>query len=257
MKRVLACVLLIGLVIGLAALAAEPQAVGPAYSPRTDAEGWEVLLDGTDLAAWDVDPGAGAWEITAQGELHPAKGGGTLFTRQRYCDVALELDFRVAPNQKSNSGIFVRVHSVGDPVNTGMEIQVLDDAAYGVNWDAMNANGALYDLVHPTVSASRPAGEWNHARITLNDNLVIVELNDKEIVRADLNQWTKAGQNPDGTHNKFPYPIAALPREGFIGLQNYGGVPVWYRSIRLKSLSDRRPQFTGREPITAVLRPFP
>jgi hypothetical protein len=44
-----------------------------------------------------------------------------------------------------------------------------------------------------------------------------------------------------------------LPREGFIGLQNYGGAPVWFRNVRLKPLSDRQPRFTGAEPIEQVL----
>jgi hypothetical protein len=135
-----------------------------------------------------------------------------------------------------------------------MEIQILDDADYNVKWDAMNANGALYDLVHPSEDANKPIGEWNHYRITANDNLITVELNGKEIVKADLNQWTTAKQNPGGAHNKFPHAIGSLPREGFIGLQNYGGAPLWFRNVRLKKLSDRKPQYTGKEPIEQVLK---
>jgi hypothetical protein len=223
------------------------------YKPRIKG-GWEILFDGKDLNAWNVDPNAGVWSITEQGELTPVKGGPSLFSKRRYCDYVLELDFKVAEGKKSNSGVFIRDHSTGDPVNTGMEIQILDDAAYGAKWDSMNANGALYDLVHPSVSASSPLGQWNHFRITANDALIRVELNGKEIVKADLNQWTTANRNPDGNHNKFPYAIASLPREGFIGLQNYGGVAVWFRNIRLKPLSKRTPQYTGQEPIADVLR---
>jgi hypothetical protein len=233
----------------LSAADAKPQA---AYEPRVDKDGWEILFDGKDLNAWDFP--AGVWVINEQGELTPAKGGRNIFTKRRYCDYVLELDFKVASKKKSNSGVFVRVHNNNDEVNTGMEIQILDDADYNVRWDAMNANGALYDLVHPSVEASRPPGEWNHYRITLNDNLVTVELNEKEIVKADLNQWATPKKNPDGSHNKFPHAIGALPREGFIGLQNYGGVPVWFRNVRLKPLSDRKPQYTGKEPIAEVLR---
>ena len=39
----------------------------------------------------------------------------------------------------------------------------------------------------------------------------------------------------------------------FIGLQNYGGVPAWFRNIRLRPLSKRQPTLTGLEPITEVL----
>jgi hypothetical protein len=134
-----------------------------------------------------------------------------------------------------------------------MEIQILDNGDYGVPFDAGNANGALYELVRPAVDANRPIGQWNHFRITANDNLIVVELNGKEIVHADLNRWTTAHQNPDGAHNKFPYAIGSLPRDGFIGLQNYGGTPVWFRNVRIKTLTDRKPKFTGREPIERVL----
>ena len=44
-------------------------------------------------------------------------------------------------------------------------------------------------------------------------------------------------------------------REGFIGLQNYGGKAICFRNIRLKPLSDRKPQYTGKEPIEDVLKP--
>ena len=207
---------------------------------------WEVLFDGKNLDAWDYQPGV--WEITAQGELHPVKAGPDIATKQRYCDFVIELDFSWCP-RKSNSGVFIHVHDRNQDVVTGMEIQVLDNADYGVAWDAGNANGALYDLVRPAVDANKPVDQWHHFKITVNKNLVTVELNGKQIVKADLDQWSKAGQNPGGGHNKFPYAIGALPREGFICLQNYGGTPVSFRNVKIKKLSDRQPKYTGKEPI--------
>ena len=240
-----------GLVLAVAAWAGETKAEA-AYQPRLDKDGWEILFDGKDLNAWDDRQGV--WTINEQGELCPAKGGRSLFTKQRYCDYVIELDFKMTGKKKANSGVFIRVHDNNQEVNTGMEIQILDNADYNVKWDAMNANGALYDLVRPSEDANKPLGEWNHYRITANDNQVAVELNGKEIVKADLNQWTTAKQNPGGGHNKFPHAIGSLPREGFIGLQNYGGALLWFRNVRLKTLSDRKPQYTGKEPIEQVLK---
>jgi hypothetical protein len=167
----------------------------------------------------------------------------------------VELDFKVDGGKKANSGVFIRVHDPrpNEEVWTGMEVQILDNADYGVKWDAGNANGALYDLVKPAVDANKPVGEWNHFRITAKDSLITVEMNGKEIVKADLSKWTKAGENPDGSHNKFPHAIGALPLEGFIGLQNYNGTPVYFRNVRVKALSDRKPTYTGKEPIKDVL----
>jgi hypothetical protein len=238
--------------VALAVSAAEPQPSGE-YQPRIDKDGWEILFDGKGLDAWTPASRA-AWIVTADGELFPAKPGGDLCTRRRYCDYVLELDFKMGAKRKANSGAFIHVHDPNNDVNTGMEVQILDDGDYGVPFNAGNANGALYDLVRPAVDANKPIGEWNHFRITVNQNLVVVELNGKEIVRTDLSRWIKAGQNPDGSHNKFPHAIGELPREGFVLLQNYGATPVWFRNVRLKPLSDRKPQYTGKEPIEQVLQ---
>jgi hypothetical protein len=215
--------------------------------------GWEILFDGKNTDAWDVDLSAGAWAIDKDGSLYVAHSGPNIFTKKRYCDYVLELDYRIVSGKKSNSGVFIRTHNKRDEVNTGFEIQILDNVDYGAGWDAMTANGALYDLVHPSIDANKPLGEWNHYKITANGSLIKVELNGKEIVTADLNRWTEAGRNPDGQHNKFPYTIASLPREGFIGLQNYGGVPCWFRNIRIHPLTKRQPMLTGMEPISDVL----
>jgi hypothetical protein len=51
----------------------------------------------------------------------------------------------------------------------------------------------------------------------------------------NLDDWTEAHQNPDGTANKFDVAYKDLPRSGYIGLQDHGG-KVWYRNIRIKEL---------------------
>jgi len=241
--------LLLVLATSVAGFAAPPTATYTAEIKN----GWEILFSGKNTSAWDVDMSAGAWAIDKDGSLYVAHAGPNIFTKKRYCDYVLELDYRIVSGKKSNSGVFIRTHNKSDEVNTGMEVQILDDADYGASWDAMNANGALYDLVHPAVDANKPLGDWNHFRITANGSEITVVLNGKEICRADLNRWTEAGKNPNGQHNKFPYAIGSLPREGFIGLQNYGGVPVWFRNIRIRALSRRQPTLTGMEPIGDVL----
>ena len=238
----------------LAPLAAAGAAGGPppAGQTGTDQDGWEILFDGKDLGAFDV-PADGSWVVTDQGELHVAKAGRNLYTKKRWCDFVVECDFKLAAHAKANSGVLLRVHSEADPVNTGMEIQILDNEDHGVPFNAHNACGALYDMVPPAVPAVNPIGEWNHYRITVEGSAVRVELNGKSIVEADLQKWTTPHQNPNGTKNKYPYAIGDLPREGFLALQNHGGSPVWFRNVRIKPLGDRRPKYTGRELIADVL----
>ncbi len=237
----------------IAAVSAAATKTGGDYRPRLDKDGWEILFDGKGLDAWNVSPSQDVWAVNARGELHPAKAGPYVSSRRRYCDFVVEADFKVGAKAKANSGVFVRVHDTKRPVETGMEVQILDNGDYNVPWNAMNANGALYDLVPPAADANRPVGQWNHFRITVDKALVRVEMNGKAIVTADLDRWTTAGRNPDGHHNKFPYAIGAMPREGFLQLQNYGGAPVWFRNIRIKPLGDRQPQYTGNEPMEKVL----
>ena len=195
--RVVACVLT------LTALVAHAQAKDP-YQPRIDKDGWEILFDGQGLEAWQP---ASGWAVNAKGELYVAKAGPNICSRQRYCDYVLEADFKVAANQKSQQRRVPPRSQSAQEVNTGMEVQILDNVSYGVAYNAGNACGALYDLVHPALDANRPLGQWNHYRLTANDNLIIVELNGKEIVRADLNKWTTPGKNPDGRTTSSRTPL--------------------------------------------------
>ena len=205
-------------------------------------------MPGDTIRSW------GCGQSMPSASWHPLKASPDLFTKNRYCDYVIELDCKMAAKQKSNSGVFLRVHDPRQRLDASMEVQILDNADYGVSFSDMHANGALYELMHPTVDANVPLGNWNHYRITANDNRIVVELNGKEVVKADLNQWTTAHKNPDGSPNKYPHAFAALPREGFIGLQNYGGTQVWFRNIRVKPLSNRQPQYMGKEPVTDTLR---
>ena len=60
-------------------------------------------------------------------------------------------------------------------------------------------------------------------------------LNGKEAFEINLNDWKKAGKNPDGSTNKFKTALKDLPRTGKIGFQNHGQV-VWFRNISIKEL---------------------
>ena len=246
---------IIGLILAFAlsatSVAADKTKAKLGYQPRFDKDGWEILFDGKNIDAWEA---AAGWVVTPEGELQVAKRGKDIGTKQRYCDFELELDFRMGAKAKANSGVFLRSHDRRNPVTTGREVQILDNGDYNVPFNAPNANGAIYDLVRPVVDANLPIGQWNHYRITANDNWITVVLNGKQVAKADLNLFMKPGINPDGSHNKYPYAAGALPREGFLMLQNYGGAPVWFRNIRIKPLTDRKPVYTGSEPIAEVLK---
>jgi hypothetical protein len=141
------------------------------------------------------------------------------------------LDFNYKLSKGCNSGVFIRVSDLGDPVNTGIEVALDDTTGTG-----MHDPGAFYDLVAPTVNAQKPAGEWNHMTITAKGPRIAVILNGREVSSIDLDQWNEPGKRPDGTRHKFgDVAIGKLPRRGYLGFQDHGS-DCWFKDIKLKNL---------------------
>ncbi len=167
-----------------------------------------------------------------KGEL-VAKTHETLWTKESYHNFILDLDFKVA--KESNSGVFLRSM---DPKNVlkALEIQV-HDSTDGTKYGMV---GAIYDAMPPAKSAAKPVGEWNHYTITCKDNVITVVLNGEKIIDADLNKWPEAKKNPDGTPNKFGFPLKDYTTVrgpiGFQGLHGKAMSPVWYRNIKITAL---------------------
>ena len=103
----------------------------------------------------------------------------------------------------------------------------------------MDPHGALYDAKAPTHDASNPVGQWNQLVLECCGTQITVVINDQQVLKADLNSWTKAGENPDGSTNKFRTALKDLPNHGRIGLQNHGK-QVWFREIKVEELNGCR-----------------
>jgi hypothetical protein len=137
-----------------------------------------TLFNGKDLTGWRIlDPKApNGWSASdgvlvntaEQEEGKPHKSYANLRTEREFTDFHLTLEVRV--HKGSNSGIYLR----------GVyEIQVLD--SYGQPPDAHNM-GALYGRIAPSVSAEKPAGEWQTLDITLVARHLTVVLNGIRII---------------------------------------------------------------------------
>lgn len=207
-------------------LASPPAAAGE--------DGWKVLFDGKSLDAWN-QKATGGWTIDAEGNLAWQKGCGYIWTKEQFGNFVLDLEFKVSP--KANSGIFIRTAKTGDPVQTGIEVQILDSV--GQEKPGKHACCAIYDVLAPSKNAEKPVGEWNHVTITCNDNKIEVVLNGEKVIDMDLDQWTEPGKNPDGSKNKFKTAYKDMPRKGYIGFQDHGN-PVWYRNIKIKELPEKK-----------------
>ncbi len=176
-----------------------------------------------------------SWAFDEDGVLTPTPTGhGDIWTKERYGNFILELDFKVP--EKGNSGVFIRGADLKNWIHTTIEIQIhatTDGTKHG-------QCGAVYDCLSPSKDATKKPGEWNHYVITCLDNKIYVNLNGEDIIDMDMNLWTEAGKNPPppvaaGTKNKFRYAYKDMAREGHIGFQ-YHGNPVWFRDLRIKSL---------------------
>ena len=189
--------------------------------------GWKRLIV-DDLSNCVLTPGS--WTMV-EGVLSPKEGGGDIWTKDRYGDFVLDLEFKLAKN--TNSGVFVRTGSIEEWLHTAIEVQVLD--SYGKKEVGREDCGAIFDCLAPRVNAVKAPGEWNRYTITCRGSMITVVLNGERIIEMDLNRWTEAHKNPDGTPNKFNTAYKDMPRSGHIGLQ-YHGHPVWYRNLKIRTL---------------------
>ncbi len=202
-------------------------------------EGWILLFDGKSSKDWMTSGWEACPEVLDQGAINPNKcpklgvGGWDMVYERPWTDFILELDFKITP--KTNSGVMVRISPLKavpgfDVEYNGLEVQILDSKTHGF-YDT----GALYELVKPTSNAMRPAGEWNHLRISCDKSVLEVWVNNVHVNHMDLNEWTTPYERPDGSEHKFNIAWKDHSRTGYIGLQKHGG-DCWFKNIKLKPL---------------------
>lgn len=216
-------------------------------TPDPPQEEWIVLFDGTSMDAWrgyKMDAVPESWKIEDGAMVFypadkPSMENHNLVTKQMFGNFILSLEWKIS--EGGNSGIFWGVQEdpwFNEPYQTGPEIQVLDDERHP---DAKNGTthqaGALYDMVAPSKSVVRPAGEWNLCEITVDysNHHGSVRLNGTEIVTFPLDnaQWDAMVEN-----SKFKgWKGFGESHFGMIGLQDHGDI-VAFRNIKIKPLGD-------------------
>ncbi|MCD6392694.1 MAG: DUF1080 domain-containing protein [Planctomycetes bacterium] len=187
--------------------------------------GWQDVLV-PDLSNCTFNKGS--WTVE-EGVL-TRHGKGDIWTKDKYGDFVLDLEFKVAP--QTNSGVFIRTADIKQWLHTGIEIQIHD--SFGAEPDKHSC-GAVYDCLAPAKNAVRKAGEWNLLTIAAFDNRIFITMNNERIINMDLDKWTEAHKNPDDTKNKFNIAYKDMARSGVFGFQDHGH-PVWYRNIRVRKV---------------------
>ena len=85
---------------------------------------WKSLFDGETLNGWGSTGKAEGWDVDDGAILCTVKGGQMLYSEEQFDNFVLSLEYMSEP--KVNSGIFIRWEDLKRPVQTGLEIQILD-----------------------------------------------------------------------------------------------------------------------------------
>jgi hypothetical protein len=198
--------------------------------------GWQELFDGKTTAGWtSLDgkaPGEG-WKVV-DGCLHLRGRGGNLLSVEEYESFELEWQWKI--EKGGNNGIKYWVTHVEGRDWLGIEYQMIDD---GVHPDAAlgssHATASFYDIKAAVRDKPlRPVGEWNESRVVAKKGKLQHFLNGKLVAEIDTQspEWQeRVGKS------KFRNKPGFAPGKGRLMLTDHADA-VWYRSIRIRRLTD-------------------
>lgn len=216
----------------------------PAANTLTAAErkaGWTLLFDGRSLSGWRSfagGPAPATWEVRdgaivlvkADGQM----SGTDLVSAKPYGAFELTLDWKVEAG--GNSGVLYLARNLPrtqQVYQTGLEMQVLDDAGHSDGKIPSHRAGALYDMTVPPLGAAKPAGSWNHARLLVERGRIRQWLNG--VMTADIS-YGDAGWRKRVAGSKFArMPHFGTFDSGVIALQDHGE-PVAYRNVKIRPI---------------------
>ncbi len=114
---------------------------------------FKVIFDGESGTGWilcDKKPVPKA-NVQADG-LNPHGAGSYLVVHEKkYADYVLDFDYKLTKG--CNSGVFIRVSDLADPVMTGIEVALDDTTGTGMHDPARSTTWSL----PPTIRKSQPA----------------------------------------------------------------------------------------------------
>ncbi len=210
---------------------AQDNSIPPTTHP--DVGSWQDLFD-PDLSN-AIYP-EGIW--TFSDGILTATEDQAIWSEKSYDNFIIDLEFKTASG--TNSGVIVYTSNIQNWIPNSVEIQIADD--FHEKW-ASSPNtwhcGAAFGHLAPNKSMVKKPGEWNRFTITCNDKKIYVLLNGVQVTELDMNLWTSAKTNPDGSEipSWLSKPLAELPTHGQIGFQGkHAGAPIYFRNIKIQEL---------------------
>lgn len=204
-------------------------------SAQAEDDGFARLFNGKDLAGWvNVNCAPGTFTVRDGMIVSTGVPTGVMRTERMYENFVLELEWRHM-KAGGNAGLFVwsdALTAPGVPFTRSIEVQILD----GVNTDDYTSHGDVFaihgatftpDRPHPngwmrclpSERRAKPAGEWNHYRVTCNDGTLKLAVNGKEVSGGAMSR----------------------PCKGYICLEAEGS-ECHFRNIRVKELPSTNPE---------------
>jgi len=178
----------------------------------------------------------GVWTFT-DGVL-TASEDQAIWSDKKYNDFKLDLEFKTA--EGTNSGVIVYCSNQENWIPNSVEIQIADD--YAKQWAESPKTwqcAAIFGHLAPTKSLVKKPGEWNRFTITCKGKKIKVALNGEIVNEMNMDLWTSATKNPDGTEipSWLSTPFNKLPTHGYIGLQGkHAGAPIYFRNVKIKEI---------------------
>jgi hypothetical protein len=192
-----------------------------------------------DLFAADLSNATfpeGVWKF--EDGVLTASEDQVIWTKKDYDNFIIDLEFKTEDG--TNSGVIAYCTNMENWIPNSVEIQIADD--FSEKWAKMPKTwhcGAIFGHLAPTQSMVKKPGQWNRFTITCKDKMIYVMLNGRMVTEMNMDLWTSATKNPDGSDipSWLSTPFAELPTHGNIGLQGkHAGAPIYFRSIKIKEL---------------------
>ena len=233
-------VIFLGLAASLLLSCGETQKTTNTNEMTNSEKGYTSLFDGQTLAGWRTfqNKPADSWTVK-DGTLY-CKGSTTdksdrradLITTGEYENFDLSLDWKIAP--QGNSGIMYLVSEQYPAAYlSGPEYQVIDDVHFPEKLEDWQKTAANYAMDPAPDARPRPAGEWNHTRIVVNNGHVEHWLNGAKVV--DYQLWTDEWKQKK-TNGKWKDAAGyGMSKKGHIALQDHGS-EAWFKNIRIREL---------------------
>jgi Domain of Unknown Function (DUF1080) len=202
--------------------------------------GYTSLFDGKTLNGWRSyqNKPADSWMVK-DGALY-CKGSSIdksdrradLITVDSFENFDLQLDWKISP--QGNSGILYMVtEEYPTSYLSGPEYQIIDDVNFPEKLEDWQKTAANYAMHTAPTAHPKPAGQWNHTKIVVNNGHAEHWLNGEKVVEYEL--WTDDWEKRKAAGKWKDAAGYGMSRSGHIALQDHGS-EAWFKNIEIKRL---------------------